>query len=152
MAPERDAARLRIARAGLTQTAVEHVSRACFARMPITLVDRARSQLRSFFSDGPWSFADDAALSGLVGPGSGWTEEELAPGIRLSYGWRSSAFRIEIAAEPALEPTGTIPGASASASASDGGRACRGRSARSATRSKTSCSSSPAAVRRRCAS
>jgi hypothetical protein len=113
VAPERDAARLRIARAGLTQTAVERVSRTCLARMPITLVDRARSQLCSFFSDAPWTFEDDAALAGLVGHGSGWTEEELAPGIRLSYGWRSSTFRIEIAADPALDPTG----ASASASA-----------------------------------
>ena len=80
MAQDRDAARLRIARAGLTQTAVERVSRTSFGRMPITLVDRARAQLRRFFSEGPWTVEDDAGLSGLVGPGEGWTEEELAPG------------------------------------------------------------------------
>ena len=114
MAQERDAVRLRIARAGLTQTAVERVSRACFGRMPITLVDRARAQLRGFFSEGPWTVEDDGGLAGLVGPGAGWTEEELAPGIRLSFGWRSSTFRVEVAAVPGADPNaagtpGTAP-------------------------------------------
>jgi hypothetical protein len=53
VAQHRDAARLRIARAGHTQAAVERVSRTSFGRMPITLVDRARAQLRRFFSEGP---------------------------------------------------------------------------------------------------
>ena len=66
--------------------------------MPITLVDRARAQLRRFFSEGPWTVEDDAGLSGLVGPGAGWTEEELASGIGLSYGWRGGIFKIEIVA------------------------------------------------------
>jgi hypothetical protein len=108
VAQDRDAARLRIASAGLTQTAVERVSRTSFGRMPITLVDRARAQLRRFFSEGPWTVEDDAGLSGLVGPGEGWTEEELAPGIRLSYGWRFSSFKLEVVADelaaPATEP------------------------------------------------
>ncbi|MCU1467551.1 MAG: hypothetical protein JWM72_3479 [Actinomycetia bacterium] len=82
--------------------------------MPITLVDRARAQLRSFFSEGPWTVEDDGGLSGLVGPGTGWTEEELAPGIRLSYGWRSSTFRVDVAAEPVADTSavgapGTAP-------------------------------------------
>ena len=71
--------------------------------MPITLVDRARAQLRRFFSEGPWTVEDDAGLSGLVGPGDGWTTEEIAPGIRLNYGWRSSHFQIEVDAD-ALPP------------------------------------------------
>jgi hypothetical protein len=100
VAHDRDAARLRIAHAGLTQAAVEHVSRTSFGRMPITLVDRARAQLRRFFSEGPWTVEDDAGLSGLVGPGEGWTDEELAPGIRLGYGWRSTHFKIEVDADP----------------------------------------------------
>jgi hypothetical protein len=100
VAHDRDAARLRIAHAGLTQAAVEHVSRTSFGRMPITLVDRARAQLRRFFSEGPWTVEDDAGLSGLVGPGEGWTDEELAPGIRLGYGWRSTHFKVEVDADP----------------------------------------------------
>jgi hypothetical protein len=109
VAQDRNAARLRIARAGLTQTAVERVSRTSFGRMPITLVDRARAQLRRFFSEGPWTVEDDAGLSGLVGPGDGWTEEELAPGIRLSYGWRGGSFKIEIIADvPADAPADVV--------------------------------------------
>ena len=99
MAQDRDAARLRIARAGLTQTAVERVSRPSFGRMPITLVDRARALLRRFFSEGPWTVEDDAGLSALVGPGDGWTQDELAPGIRLAYGWRGGNFKVEITAD-----------------------------------------------------
>jgi hypothetical protein len=99
VAQDRDAARLRIARAGLTQTAVERVSRSSFGRMPITLVDRARAQLRRFFSEGPWTVEDDAGLSALVGPGDGWSEDELAPGIRLAYGWRGGSFKVEITAD-----------------------------------------------------
>ena len=72
--------------------------------MPITLVDRARAQLRRFFSEGPWTVEDDAGLSGLVGPGEGWTEEELAPGIRLSFGWRAGSFKVEVVADPATDP------------------------------------------------
>jgi hypothetical protein len=112
VAHDRDAARLRIARAGLTQSAVERVSRQSFGRMPITLVDRARAQLRRFFSEGPWTVEDDAGLSGLVGPGDGWTEEELEPGITLSYGWRGGSFKVEIVADaiPAAPDTGAAPG------------------------------------------
>lgn len=102
MALDRDAARLRIAQAGLTLTAVERVSRTSFGRMPITLVDRARAQLRRFFSEGPWTVEDDAGLSGLVGPGEGWTEEELAPGIRLSYGWRFGSFKVDVQSDASL--------------------------------------------------
>jgi hypothetical protein len=116
VAQDRDAARLRIARAGLTQGAVERVSRTSFGRMPITLVDRARAQLRRFFSEGPWTVEDDAGLSGLVGPGEGWTEEELAPGIRLNFGWRGGSFKVEIVIDPAA-------GAGAGAAAGEGGTA-----------------------------
>ena len=75
MTQDRDAARLRIARGGLTQSAVE----------------------------------DDAGLSGLVGPGDGWTEEELEPGITLSYGWRGGSFKVEIDADAV--PAAAVAGA-----------------------------------------
>ncbi len=109
MAQDRDAARLHIASAGLTQAAIERVSRASFGRMPITLVDRARAQLRRFFSEGPWTVEDDAGLSGLVGPGEGWTEEDLAPGIRLGFGWRFGTFKLEVAADTLPDPVDPHP-------------------------------------------
>lgn len=101
MPADRDTAREAIARRGLTLAAVEAVARTSFARMPITLVDRARNHLRRFFSEGPWTVEDDAALSAAVGPGDGWAREELAPGIVVAFGWRAGTFRVDAEAEPA---------------------------------------------------
>jgi hypothetical protein len=96
---DRDAGRVTIARRGLTLVAVERVARTSFGRMPITLVDRARAQLTRFFSDAPWTVEDDAALSGLVGPGEGWTQDEIAPGVTLAFGWRAGSFRLDVQAD-----------------------------------------------------
>jgi hypothetical protein len=92
----------------LTQVAVERVARTSFGRMPITLVDRARAHLTRFFSEGAWTVEDDAALSASVGPGDGWHEEHLAPGVRIMFGWRGGNFRVEIDAheEPPAAPAG----------------------------------------------
>jgi hypothetical protein len=97
MPSDRDTARAEIARRGLATVAAERVARTSFARMPITLVDRARSQLRAFFSDHPWTVEDDAGLSALVGPGSGWTDDDLAPGVKLGWGWRGGTFKVDVA-------------------------------------------------------
>jgi hypothetical protein len=97
MPSDRDIARAEIARRGLATSAAERVARTSFARMPITLVDRARGQLREFFSDHPWTVEDDAALSALVGPGTGWTDDELAPGVKLGWGWRGGNFKVDVA-------------------------------------------------------
>jgi hypothetical protein len=99
VAQDRDAGRVRIARRGLTLTAVERVARTSFGRMPITLVDRARAHLSRFFSDGPWTVEDDAALSAVVGPGEGWTTDELAPGVRVAFGWRGGNFKVDVDVE-----------------------------------------------------
>ncbi len=69
--------------------------------MPITLVDRARTQLWRYFSDGPWTVEDDAGLSAVVGPGEGWHEDDLAPGIRVGYGWRAGTFKVDVTADEA---------------------------------------------------
>ena len=110
--------------------------------MPITLVDRARAQLRRFFSEGPWTVEDDAGLSGLVGPGEGWTEEELAPGIRLSYGWRGGNFKVEVDADAEAPPRAKRRRAPTRPRPSS-----RRTNARSATRSRSSSSSKRGALR-----
>jgi hypothetical protein len=113
MPSDRDAARAEIARQGLASAATERIARTSFGRMPITLVDRARGQLREFFSDHPWTVEDDAALSALVGPGTGWTDEELAPGVKLAFGWRAGAFKIDVAV--ASKPAAAEPADAADA-------------------------------------
>jgi hypothetical protein len=112
MAADRDAARIEIARRGLAPNAVELVARTSFGRMPITLVDRARALVRQFFSESPWTVEDDSALAGLVGPGAGFSVEELAPGLRVAFGWKAGAFKVDAvcdagavaAAEPEPNP------------------------------------------------
>jgi hypothetical protein len=111
MALDRDGARAQIARRGLSGTAVESVARSSFGRMPITLVDRARTALRVFFSESPWTVEDDAALAGLVGPGDGWSIDELAPGARIGFGWRGGTFKLEVN----VEDDGTSAGDAANA-------------------------------------
>src|SRR5262249_27626628 len=66
--------------------------------------DRARTQLLRFFSEEPWTPDDDAGLSALVGAGDGWAEEELAPGIRVGFGWRSGSFGVIAVADGDAEP------------------------------------------------
>jgi hypothetical protein len=109
---DRNAARARIARSGLTQAAVERVARNSFGRLPITLVDRARASLTRFFSDAPWTVEDDVALSALVGPGQGWTEDELAPGIHVAFGWRGGTFKIDAEADHEAAAGGAVAPAS----------------------------------------
>jgi hypothetical protein len=115
---DRDQSRARVGFEDLAPAAVERIARASFGRLPITLVDRARALLHRYFSDGPWAVEDDAALSALVGPGEGWTSEELAPGIVLSFGWRGGTFHVDVHAElpaaagadaPLDEASGLVP-------------------------------------------
>jgi hypothetical protein len=69
------------------------VVRIALGDLPVSLVSRATAQLRRLFSDGSWSAEDDAALAAAVGPGTGWYEEELDPGLSVAFGWRGGAFR-----------------------------------------------------------
>jgi hypothetical protein len=99
---DRAGARAEVARRGLTATAAERVVRVALAQLPVSLVPRATTQLRRFFSDGPWSAEDDAALSAAVGPGRDWYEEDLAPELTLGFGWRAGSFRVEVRYTPTV--------------------------------------------------
>jgi hypothetical protein len=79
------------------------VVRVALAQLPVSLVPRATSQLRRFFTDGPWSAEDDAALSAAVGPGRDWFEEQLDPELAMGFGWRGGTFRVEVRYTPAAE-------------------------------------------------
>jgi HEAT repeats len=98
---DRATARAELANRSLAATAAERVVRTALDGLPVSLVARATTQLRRFFSGGSWSADDDAALSAAIGPGSGWYEEELDPELTLGFGWRGGAFRTEVRYEPA---------------------------------------------------
>jgi len=96
---DRDALRARIAADGLTADAVEQVARVAFARLPITVVDRARAELARFFSGAPWGATDDAGLAALVGPGVGRHTMTVGGGTVgfaavVAFGWKDGAFTI----------------------------------------------------------
>ncbi len=99
--------------------------------MPITLVDRARAQLRRFFSEGRGRSKTTPGCRAVVGPGEGWTEEDLAPGIRLGYGWRGGTFKVEVAADDARRRR-----RGRRRTTDEPRRSCPRTNARSATRSK----------------
>ena len=61
--------------------------------------------LKRFFSDEPWTDADDRSLADLVGPGDGWWRHELDDGLVLEFGWRDGLFRLEPSARDALGET-----------------------------------------------
>jgi hypothetical protein len=108
---DRATARTELAKRSLTASAAERVVRTALDDLPVSLVGRATTQLRRFFSDGSWSAEDDAALAAAVGPGSGWYEEELDPELTLAFGWRGGAFRADVRYEPAaLDTQAVAPG------------------------------------------
>jgi hypothetical protein len=98
---DRATARAEVSRRGLTAAAAERVVRVALGSLPVSLVPRATTQLRRFFSPGAWSAEDDAALSAAVGPGRDWYEEQLDPELELGFGWRAGAFRVEVRYTPA---------------------------------------------------
>ena len=102
MPTDRATARAQLAQRALAASAAERVVRIALGDLPVSLVARATSQLRRFFSGGPWSAEDDAALAAAVGPGSGWYEEELDPELTLAFGWRGGAFRADVRYTPAV--------------------------------------------------
>ena len=89
-----------MAERGLTAVAAERVVRIALGQLPVTLVGRATTYLRRFFSDGSWSSNDDAALAAAVGPGKNWYEDHLDADLVMEFGWRGGAFKVEVRYTP----------------------------------------------------
>lgn len=116
MPTDRATARAEVARRGLRAAAAERVVRVALQSLPVSLVSRATTQLRRFFSPDTWSAEDDAALSAAVGPGRDWYEETLDPELDLGFGWRAGTFRVEVRYTPA-EGAGPVGESAASTEA-----------------------------------
>jgi len=61
--------------------------------------------LKRFFSDEPWTDADDRSLADLVGPGDGWWRHEWMTAWCWSSDGREGSFRIEPSTGAALGET-----------------------------------------------
>lgn len=88
-----DAARARVVERGLTPVAVEQLT-PVVADLPIESLGPVKQLLKRFFSDGPWTDDDDAALAEIVSSDVGVHRHELEPGLTLTWGTESGRFRL----------------------------------------------------------
>jgi hypothetical protein len=95
LGPELDAARREVAERGLVPDAVFHLNE-IVTTLPIEALTPVKQHLKRFFSDAPWTEADDAALAEVVGTGSGSERAELAPGLTLVWAWVDGRFRVRV--------------------------------------------------------
>ncbi|HVJ98154.1 MAG TPA: hypothetical protein VNC41_15090, partial [Acidimicrobiia bacterium] len=89
---DRDACRRAVSARGLTPVAVGHLTRDALSRIDLDHLAPVKKLLKRFFSDEPWSAADEAALAQLVGPGDGWWRHALDDDFVFDFGWRNGAF------------------------------------------------------------
>ena len=94
--PDLDAARSRVVADGLTAAAVGALTGAVSGRS-LEALGPVKQLLKRFFSDQPWTEADDDALADAIGPGVGAGSTELESGLTLSWGWEADRFRLRVA-------------------------------------------------------
>jgi adenine deaminase len=92
---ELDAARARVVEHGLTADAVGHLNEVV-SGLSLEALGPVKQALKRFFSEQPWTEADDAALADAVGAGSGTGRSELEPGLTLVWGWEDGRFRLRV--------------------------------------------------------
>jgi len=92
----RDEGRREIAARGLTADAVTHLTADALGTIDLAALAPVKKLLKCFFSEEPWTGADDAALADLVGPGDGWWRYELDGDLGFEFGWRDGAFRMDV--------------------------------------------------------
>ena len=91
----RDDCRRAVATRLLTPVAVTHLTREALGTIDLAALAPVKQLLKRFFSDEPWTDADDRSLADLVGPGDGWWRHELDDHLALEFGWRDGSFRLE---------------------------------------------------------
>ena len=102
---DRDECRRDVAGRGLTPAAVAHLTRDALSRVDLAHLAPVKTLLKRFFSDEPWTAADDLALAELVGPGEGWWSHELDESLDFEFGWRDRAFRLALSRRDWLAET-----------------------------------------------
>ncbi len=93
--PELDAARRRVVADGLMGDAIG-VLTPVVGDLPIEALGPVKQLLKRFFSDEPWTVADDDALAEAADGGTGAGRHELAPGLVLTWGWDDGRFRLRV--------------------------------------------------------
>jgi hypothetical protein len=109
LGPELDAARARVVQRGRVPDAVKELT-PVVSELPFDALGPVKQSLKRFFSDAPWTPADDEALADLVGAGSGGGRRELEPGLTLVWDWETGRFRLRVEGDaPAASAGGDHP-------------------------------------------
>jgi Scaffold protein Nfu/NifU N terminal/HEAT repeats len=100
-----DAARARVVAHGLTAEAVGQLT-AVVSNLSLEALAPVKQQLKLYFSDRPWTEADDEALADAVGgPAGGGGRHELESGLTLAWGWDQDRFWLRLESDdPAAPP------------------------------------------------
>jgi hypothetical protein len=97
--PALDAARARVVAHGLTADAIGQLTPVVSA-LPFEALGPVKQQLKLFFSDRPWTEADDRALADAVGVAAGSAgRHELEAGLTLAWGWAEDRFWLRVESE-----------------------------------------------------
>jgi hypothetical protein len=90
-----DAARARVAEEGLTPDAVGELT-GVVSGLSLEALAPVKQLLKRFFSDQPWTEADDDDLAGAIGPGAEAGRAELGAGLVLSWNCEQGQFRLRV--------------------------------------------------------
>ena len=96
LGPDLDAARARVVEQGLTAEAVGALT-GVVSGLSLEALGPVKQLLKRYFSDQPWTAADDDALADAVGPGVGVGHADLEPGLALRWSWDDGRFRLRVA-------------------------------------------------------
>src|ERR1039457_426974 len=94
--PDLDMARARVVSDGLTGEAVALLT-PVVSNLSLDALAPVKQQLKRFFSDRPWTEADDEGLPAAGGGGGGAApRHELESGLTLLWGWEQSRFWLRV--------------------------------------------------------
>jgi hypothetical protein len=109
LGPELDAARARVVAHGLAATAFAQLTPTVTGLdLSLEALGPVKQLQKRFFSDAPWTAADDEALADAFGPGVDATESyELEPGLTMLWGWEGGRFRLRVTSDGPDQPVRT---------------------------------------------
>jgi hypothetical protein len=95
LGPDQDAARARVAQEGLTPDAVGKLT-GVVSGLSLESLGPVKQLLKRFFSDHPWTEADDDDLAEAIGPSAEEGRAELRGGLVLSWNCEHGRFRLRL--------------------------------------------------------
>ena len=90
-----DAGRRQVVERGLMPQAISELN-AVVTGLPLEALGPVKQLLKRFFSEQPWTAADDQALADAIGPGAGDVRHSLEPGLTLRWGWPEGRFVLRV--------------------------------------------------------